>query len=99
MTRPMQLTRQSGTALVGALRETITELRAEVVSLEREASGHYDALAERQVIAQAMGLLMSMAGCDADRALMLLVDRSHAHDRSLHEVAASIVALHDDNLI
>ena len=99
MARPMELTRPTGTALVGALRETITELRAEVVGLELEASGHYDALAERQVIAQAMGLLMSLAECDADKALMLLVDRAHAQDRSLHDVAAGVVALHDDSLI
>ena len=46
-----------------------------------------------------MGLLVSLAGRDADRALVLLVDRAHAQDRSLHVVVAGVVAPHDDSLI
>jgi GAF domain-containing protein len=50
------------------------------------------ALADRQVIDVAAGVITSSLGCNSDEAFARLVEQSHAENRNLHELAADIVA-------
>ena len=50
------------------------------------------ALATRDVIGQAKGVLMATLGCTADEAFALLVKQSQHEHRKLAEVAAEIAA-------
>ena len=96
-----QLTGQiapSGVVLVAALRERIAELSAEVAALETQMTQQYAALAQRQVIAQAMGMLMSLGDCTADKALVLLADRAQSEGRGIHDVAAGMIAAHTNQV-
>jgi AmiR/NasT family two-component response regulator len=50
------------------------------------------ALATRDVIGQAKGVLMTTLGCDADKAFAILVTQSQHENRKLAEIAAEIAA-------
>jgi hypothetical protein len=90
--------RPAGVALVAALRERIAELDAQVSGLERELFKQYTVLEERQVIAQAMGLLMSVGECAADQALVLLAERARSERRDIYQVASGVLAAHTETL-
>jgi hypothetical protein len=67
------------------LRDEITRLLAQVANMDA-------ALASRDIIGQAKGIIMMTKHCDADTAFELLVAQSQAEHRKLAEVAGEIVA-------
>jgi AmiR/NasT family two-component response regulator len=67
------------------LRDEITRPLAQVANMEA-------ALASRDIIGQAKGIIMVTKHCDADAAFELLAAQSQAEHRKLVEVADEIVA-------
>jgi AmiR/NasT family two-component response regulator len=53
----------------------------------------------RQVIGQAVGLLMAQRRCTADEAFELLKSASQRSNEKLRDVAARMVAGHEENVL
>ena len=57
-----------------------------------------EGLATRGLIGQAQGILMSAHGCGGAGAFAILRERSQAANRRLHQIAAEIVAGHEEHI-
>lgn len=68
-----------------------TEVRASVDDLEHEVAGLRQALATRNIIGQAQGILIERHGTDSDGAFEMLVRMSQQSHLKLHEVARRLV--------
>ncbi|MFE7895983.1 ANTAR domain-containing protein [Streptomyces sp. NPDC057424] len=76
-----------------------TVLLAEVVELRAENEQLGRALASREVIDQARGMMMALAPCPSDRAWDLLVDVSQHCNIKLRDVAEALVATTKDRTL
>jgi AmiR/NasT family two-component response regulator len=63
-----------------------------LVSLAHEIDGLEGKLEHRAVIEQAKGVVMHTLGCGPDAAFAVLVARSQAENRKLHDIAEQIAA-------
>jgi hypothetical protein len=65
---------------------------ARCADLERELDQLREAIASRDLIGQAKGIVMATTGCDADAAFQVLVKQSQHENRKLRDVAAELIA-------
>ena len=64
-----------------------------IEELNEQDSAHLrEAMAKRDLIGQAKGVLMATLGCSADEAVGLLVKQSQAENRKLYDLAAEVTA-------
>jgi hypothetical protein len=64
-----------------------------IEELNEQDSAHLrEAMAKRDLIGQAKGVLMATLGCSADEAVGLLVKQSRAENRKLYDLAAEVTA-------
>jgi AmiR/NasT family two-component response regulator len=81
---------------VSRLGDEVERLGAEIERLAAEHAvriSHLErALASRDLIGQAKGVLMATRGCSADEAFSVLTHSSQHQNRKLTEIAAQVVA-------
>ena len=83
---------QPGTYVaMGAAESTMSTTEATVASLTAEVEQLRRALASRDVIGTAKGIIMSSLGCSPDGAFTILSRQSQTEKRKLHVVAQEIV--------
>ncbi|MET9897203.1 ANTAR domain-containing protein [Streptomyces sp. NPDC006446] len=88
--------REERRLLTAAASAEETALLAEVVELRAKNEQLGQALASREVIDQARGMVMVLAPCSSGRAWDLLVDVSQHCNIKLRDVAAALVATTKD---
>ena len=81
--------------LASALKSDVNHA-AEITRLAEVAAVEHlefdEALASRDLIGQAKGVLMAVLGCSPDHAFGLLVSQSQHEQRKVHDIAAEITA-------
>ena len=81
--------------LAAALKSDVNHA-AEITRLAEVAAVEHlefdEALASRDLIGQAKGVLMAVLGCSPDHAFALLVSQSQHEQRKVHDIAAEITA-------
>ena len=75
------------------------DLQQEVRELRDQLDQLTKALATRDVIGRAVGILMHAVPCAAEDAFQVLIRASQNTNRKLHSIAADLVAEHDADAI
>ena len=83
-----ELHSQEMLALADVIDADIAELRAAAAEIETLKA----ALATRDVIGQAKGVLVATLGCSPDKAFALLVQQSQHENRKVSEISSEITA-------